>query len=194
MTAPADPYVDRILDAAFALLTRHGLRRTTIADVVRESGVSKATVFRRFPGRAELFDTLMAREVARFLSDLAVRLDAVDDPVDRLVETFVRFCEVAPHNVVLRRLVETDPETVLPQLTTQAEPILAFGRAFMVGELKKLTEAGYRLTASPEVCTDLITRLSHSYILLPPTLPDFADLEQIRDLFRATVVRMIVAD
>ncbi|MFD4358151.1 TetR family transcriptional regulator [Nocardia sp. NPDC058518] len=194
MTAPADPYVDRILDAAYALLTRHGLRRTTIADVVRESGVSKATVFRRFPGRAELFDTLMSREVARFLSDLEVRLDTVEDPVDRLVETFVRFCEVAPHNVVLRRLVETDPETVLPQLTTQAEPILAFGRAFMLGELKKLTEAGYRLTASPEVCTDLITRLSHSYILLPPTLPDFADLERIRDLFRATVVRMIVAD
>ncbi|NLE79660.1 MAG: TetR/AcrR family transcriptional regulator, partial [Rhodococcus sp.] len=185
----SDPYTERVLDATYTLLSRQGLKQTTISDIVSESGVSKATLFRRFPGKAELFETLMSREVTRFLADLDVRLDTIEDPVDRLVETFVRFCDVAPQNVVLRRLVETDPGTVLPQLTIHAEPILAFGRAFMLGELKRLTDSGYRLTATPEVCIDLITRLSHSYIMLPPTLPAFSDHRQIRNLFRTTVIR-----
>ncbi|WP_024794026.1 TetR/AcrR family transcriptional regulator [Tomitella biformata] len=192
--APTDPYADRIIDAAYALLSRHGLRRTTISDVVRESGVSRATLFRRFPSRSDLFSALMSREVTAFLSDLEQRLDEIADPVDRLVETFVRFCEVAPLNPVLRRLVESDPDTVLPHLTTNAEPILAFGRQFMMRELTRLTDFGYRLTASPEVCTDLITRISHSYLLLPPALPELVDHDLARKLFRATIIRMVIAD
>ena len=54
-----DDLSERILDAAYRLIAKHGLRRTSIADIVKESGVSKATLFRRFPNRAALLHALM---------------------------------------------------------------------------------------------------------------------------------------
>ncbi len=189
-----DPYADRILDAAYTLVSRHGLRRTSMADIVRESGVSRATLFRRFSSRADLLHSLMVREITRFLDDLDKRLANVSDPRERLVETFVYFCQVAPNHVVLRRLLETDPETVLPLLTVEAERLLAFGNTFITTELRRSIDAGYRLTASPEVCAEMLTRLSHSYLLTPASVVPLDDPDALRSIFRATLIRLVVTE
>jgi len=187
-----DPYATRILDATYALVARHGLPRTSIADVVRESGVSKATLFRRFPSRAALLNALMAREIDRFLASLDARLRPIEEPLDRLVEVFLHFVEVVRDHEILRNLVETDPETVLPLLTTQAEPLLALGRTFMAAELTRVQEAGHELTADPEVCVELLTRLAHSYLVLPGTAIPLDDADAVRALGRDTLVRLVV--
>ena len=88
-------------------------------------------------------------------------------------------------------MLETDPDTVLPMLTVNAEPLLAYGNAFITDELKRSLEAGYRLSASPEVCAELLTRLSHSFLLTPASVVPLDDPEALRSMFRSTLVRMI---
>ena len=40
---------DRVLDAARACVLAVGVRRTTVTDVARRAGVSRMTLYRRFP-------------------------------------------------------------------------------------------------------------------------------------------------
>jgi AcrR family transcriptional regulator len=52
---PRDPRADAaILDAALELLAVHGYDRMTLAHVARTAGVSTATVYRRYPDKADL--------------------------------------------------------------------------------------------------------------------------------------------
>ena len=41
---------ERILEATYACVARYGLGKTTVEDAAREAGVSRATVYRHFPG------------------------------------------------------------------------------------------------------------------------------------------------
>jgi len=52
---PRDPHVDQaILDAATAILAEGGLRALSVSAVARRTGIARATVYLRWPTRAEL--------------------------------------------------------------------------------------------------------------------------------------------
>ena len=61
-----------ILEGAYACVARHGMARTTVEDIARQAQVSRATVYRYFPGGKDQFlrDTV-TWEAARFLDRLA---------------------------------------------------------------------------------------------------------------------------
>jgi AraC-like DNA-binding protein len=48
--SPHSPHRVRIIDATLACLARHGTAKTTVDDIARQAGVSRATVYRAFPG------------------------------------------------------------------------------------------------------------------------------------------------
>lgn len=48
-----------IVDAATALFLEHGYDRTSLARVAEHAGVSKATLFKQFPTKAELFEAMV---------------------------------------------------------------------------------------------------------------------------------------
>ena len=69
------PHRVRIIDGTLACLARHGTVKTTVDDIARESGVSRATVYRAFPGgRDEILGAVVDTEMARLFSALGVRL------------------------------------------------------------------------------------------------------------------------
>src|SRR3954468_21301863 len=53
---------DRLLDAARACLVTVGWRRSTLTDVARRAGVSRMTIYRRWPDMRTLLADLMTRE------------------------------------------------------------------------------------------------------------------------------------
>src|SRR3954451_1838368 len=70
----------RITEAALRCFARWGIGKTTLDDVAREAGYSRATVYRFFPGGKEaLVDAVARAEVAGFLAAVGERLDAVAD-------------------------------------------------------------------------------------------------------------------
>src|SRR5271156_5700395 len=63
---------DRVLAATYRCVARFGLAKTTIEDVVKESGISRATIYRQFPGgRDELLLETVGWELANYFNRLA---------------------------------------------------------------------------------------------------------------------------
>ena len=80
------PHRVRIIDGTLACLARHGTAKTTVDDIARQAGVSRATVYRVFPGgRDEILAAVVDTEMARLFSALGVRLGEAADLAEALV-------------------------------------------------------------------------------------------------------------
>jgi AcrR family transcriptional regulator len=122
VTQASDPLTqrDRLLAATYACVARFGLGKTTVEDVVKEAGVSRATIYRQFPGgRDELLLETVGWELANYFTRLA---DHVRD-APNLAELLERGLAFAHRSVteheVLRKIMDTEPERLLPLLTTE---------------------------------------------------------------------------
>jgi AcrR family transcriptional regulator len=60
----------RILDAARALLLRHGYRRITIDDIAGRAGIGKGTVYLHWKTREDLFRAVIEREAVEAIEEL----------------------------------------------------------------------------------------------------------------------------
>lgn len=98
---------ERVLDAARDCVLAYGVRRTTLTDVARRAGVSRMTIYRRWPDVRTLVADLMTREWVRVVAELDT-----SDPVRAIVEG-VRRLRAHP---LLRKIVEADPELLVPYL------------------------------------------------------------------------------
>ena len=67
----ADAVTERILDAALGQFEDFGLRRSTMEDIARRCGLSRITIYRRFPKKENLIEAVVLRELRNFLGDLA---------------------------------------------------------------------------------------------------------------------------
>src|SRR5438874_9899399 len=78
--------VQRLVDATLRCIARWGVAKTALDDVAREAGLSRATVYRLFPGgRDGLLDVVARVEIARFFSAVAARLETAPDLEELLV-------------------------------------------------------------------------------------------------------------
>src|SRR4051794_27880891 len=66
----ADPPTERVLDAALARFEDFGIQRTTMEDVARHAGVSRVTIYRRFPRKERLVEAVILREGQRLFAPL----------------------------------------------------------------------------------------------------------------------------
>src|ERR671938_53426 len=64
---PEDP----VLDAAHACVLAVGVRRTTFSDVARRAGVSRMTLYRRYPDLEALLSALMTYEFGALVAAAA---------------------------------------------------------------------------------------------------------------------------
>ena len=64
-TAPPAPVDERARTAVLACIGRFGLAKTTIDDIAREAGCSRATLYRYFDGKPEIVGSAVAAEHAR---------------------------------------------------------------------------------------------------------------------------------
>ena len=96
---------EAILDAAKQCVLAVGMRRTTLAEIARRAGVSRPTVYRRWPDVRTLSADLLTRELVALLpaddGDSARQLG-----VDRIVRTVAA---VRQHPLFVK-ILETDPE------------------------------------------------------------------------------------
>src|SRR5947209_7126017 len=101
---------DRILEATYACVARYGIGKTTVEDAAREARVSRATVYRYFPGgKDQLIAEVIAWEAQRFFTRLA---DAVAGSATfaQLVEDALLFAHQAvEEHEVLQKILQTEP-------------------------------------------------------------------------------------
>ncbi len=74
------------LDAAAACYLRLGVAKTTAADIAREVGFSRATLYRRFGSHEAIFLAVLTRESEAMAAEAREHLAALDDPAARVIE------------------------------------------------------------------------------------------------------------
>ena len=127
------PSRERLLEAAYACVARYGLGKTTMEDVAREAGLSRATVYRYFPnGKEQLVRDVVAWETGRFFERLTRAVAHHVDLRDLLEEALVFAHRAVEEHAVLQKILETEPERLLPTLTTESARIIAHVKQFLV--------------------------------------------------------------
>jgi AcrR family transcriptional regulator len=191
VTPPSDPLTlrDRLLAATYRCVERFGMAKTTIDDVVKESGVSRATIYRQFPGgRDELLLETVGWELGNYFTRLA---DHVRDATTlaELLERGLPFAHrsVAEH-AVLNKIMDTEPERLLPLLTTESQHSLPFIADFLLPYLRREAEAG-RLRPGVDVdrAAEYLARSILSLIGAPGRW-DLDDADQVHDLVRVELL------
>jgi AcrR family transcriptional regulator len=108
----------RIVDGALRCLARQGITKTTVDDIARGAGLSRATVYRTFPkGKEGILAAVVETEVARLFSSLAVVMGEATDLEDVLVAGMVESARRLRSHGALTYLLAHEPGAVLPYLT-----------------------------------------------------------------------------
>jgi AcrR family transcriptional regulator len=174
----------RILDATVTCLTRFGVAKTTIDDVAREAGCSRATVYRYFANRNALVAAAVDREIAALTDAIVAAGLGADTLEDAVVAMFVTAARRITAHDALQRALELEPEVVLPALSFEggdrlfAEAADRFAPAF-----ERFVPASDAARAA-EWCTRILLAYLH-----PDRTPlSMTDAESVRVLVRRHVV------
>ncbi len=115
----------RLLDATFVCLARVGIAKTSVDDIAREAGCSRATLYRHFGGKPELLRALRDREVARLEATLAAAVEPAPDLASACRALIVEASEFLLDHPVLGTILAFEPSLVAPLLTLgQADEFL----------------------------------------------------------------------
>lgn len=100
---------DALLDAARATILAVGWRRTTLTDVARRAGVSRMTLYRRWPDMQTLLADLMTREWS------GIAIEPGDGPARSRIAAGVAAAVAALRdNALFAKILHVDPELLLP--------------------------------------------------------------------------------
>ncbi len=171
---------ERLLAATYRCVERFGLGKTTIDDVVKESGVSRASIYRQFPGgRDELLLETVGWELGNYFTVLADHVRDAPNLEDLLGRGLVFARRSVAAHGVLRKIMDTEPERLLPLLTTESVKTLPFIADFLHPYLVREADAG-RLRAGVDLdrAADYLARSILSLIGAPGrwNLEDPADV------------------
>lgn len=186
----SEPVATRVLDAALACIARFGVAKTTVDDVAREAGVSRATLYRAFPGKQPLLAAVVEREVERLevlLRDAADSAGAteLDELLTELVVEGVRHLE---HHAALMNVLAHEPDVVLPALTFDGAGVtLARGGRMLAPLLARFVGAD-----RAERAGEWVARVVLAYACAPNDLVTLTDPDSVRAFVRELLVPSLV--
>jgi AcrR family transcriptional regulator len=186
VAAPAQ----RLIEAAAECLARWGIAKTTVDDVARAAGVSRATVYRYFGGKDDLLLAVALYEEGRCFAAIAPRLErcrTLEETLEVTVHEGTRFLR---EHALLDTLLRHEPEAILPHLAfDRLSPLLYRTTAFLAPYLER------HLVASAVPATaEWLTRLVLSYWFEPAAELDPAHPGDARRLVHRYLLPGLAAD
>lgn len=186
-----DVYAQRILDAAAEQFHEFGLGRTSLDRIASAAGVSRGTLFNRFPNRNALLVAVARRELAAFLAEVDAEISAAGTPEEALVAGVVAVGHALARHRMLQRLLVTDPERVVPALTTNGDGMIALMRAQVARYIIRARDDGMRVVGDPDVLAEVLVRIVHSLTLVPQTAIPLGDDAQLAEFARTNLVPLL---
>jgi len=162
---------DPVLDAALSAFLDFGIRRTSMGEIARRAGISPATLYRRYAQKSDVVMGVGMREAQRLLSYLELHIDVAASPLEQLTALHCAVLDQLTSNELLKRVLATEPESVLPKITIDADPILEIGRGYLAAFLTRLQHEGHLPSYDVAPVADWLARLAQSEVLTPSRQP-----------------------
>lgn len=151
---PDDPMRDRILQAAFKVLCRHGYGKLNLSDVAAQAGISRPTLYKSFSSKGELLAAFSVFELRLLRRELG---QAIADRTGReCVEALLGFLVDFYGSYQMRGLVEIEPGLVLDQMARALPQLVAAIAPLLDGQV-----------ADPEAVAMTLVRVSVCHYLVP---------------------------
>ncbi len=180
---------DRLLTAARESILLVGWKRTTLTDIATRAGVSRMTVYRTYADMTALLADLMMREQAALVADAVDSVDHDQDWPERLAVGVARTVAALRENDLFRRMIDVDPEWVLPYLLErrgrfQDAVLDVVGERIVEGQ----REGGIR-PGDPVVLARTVLLTAHGFALSAPIMTDAVVDQAVLDDELAVLLR-----
>jgi TetR/AcrR family transcriptional regulator len=166
-----------ILDTARAVFETYGVRRANIEDVAARAGVSRSTIYRRFPTKDDLFEQVVRREAELFFTTLN-QATTGRNPEQAVIEAFTLGVRLIHDSPLYSRIVQSEPELFGMFSRSHAFPI----RQFADGVAYTLRRCGADIPdADLADIADILLRVALGIIVFPTDRLDTSDEAAVRE-------------
>jgi AcrR family transcriptional regulator len=185
VAAPGSEVTDRILDGALVLVGRWGVAKTSLGDIAKEAGCSRATLYRAFPGgKQHLLLSLGERELAVYVGAIVDAIDTATDLEDALTRALVVATRLLHDHGAAQFVLEHEPGLLLPFLGFHQVDLLYRHTATAVGPHLERFLAPERAAWAAEWSA----RLFISFVFNPHRDLDLAVIDDARSLVRRFLI------
>jgi AcrR family transcriptional regulator len=176
---------DRVLFAAERCCERWGMERVTIDDIAAEAGISRATLYRLFPGGKDvLFEALRQRSTEIFFTRLSTRLHAADSFEGVIASVLAESTKALREDEHLQVMLASRPGEVVYSLGFADQPrIIDVATQFLTPLVAPFIDA-----SRAGALAEWLVRVVLSYFFTPSTHVDLADEDSAAAFARAFVL------
>lgn len=170
---PEDTSVERtILDAARECVAEFGVRRTTLTEVARRAGVSRPTVYRRWPDSRALIAELLVRELRGII---AAAMPRSGPARARLITGVVTGAAQVRANPLFDKIFRTDTDLMLTYVfgrlgRNQRHLLELFATEIRAGQAEGSVRAG-----DPGQLAAMVLLIAQSTVQSAATVADLLD-------------------
>ena len=188
-----------VLDAAEASLLAVGVRRTTLTDVARRAGVSRMTLYRRWPDLRALVGDVMTRQWSRVVaatrpSELTTGDSDADRERARLVGAMAATAEAFRANPLFLKIVGTDPELLLPYVLDRRGAAQDLIVDLLESDLSQAQAAGFVRAGDPAVLARAVLLVVQSFVLSADALGAGVASQALADELRLLLDRYLAPE
>ncbi len=175
----------RVLDAAKRCCERWGMAKVTVDDIAAEAGLSRATLYRLFPGGKEvLYEALRRRDSTDFFTELQSHVAGADSLEGLLVRLVVEATRQLRADEHLQVMLASRPGEVATALNFDGLPVIFETAATYLTPMVAQWIGEERAAELAE----LLSRLVVSYFLTPSRFVDLGQPESASRFIRNHVL------
>jgi AcrR family transcriptional regulator len=184
------PTRERVVAATLRCLAAQGLRRTTVDDVAVAAGVSRATLYRAFPGgRDTIVAAVVDAELERLAAALAVAFAVAGDLGGAFAGAIHAAATWLTANEAIATLMFDEPAVLLTHLEfEQMDRTLAVASTRLAPLLERFVDV-----ETAQRVGEWVTRLVLSYLLFPSDEIDLCEPAGARLLVDRHVLPAVAA-
>ncbi|MEZ3180680.1 TetR/AcrR family transcriptional regulator [Streptomyces pimonensis] len=174
---------DVVLDAVRDCVLAVGVRRTTLTDVARRAGVSRMTLYRRWPDVRSLVGDLMTREWIAVASGALPGHRPGVPTREVITEGLVAAVRAFRAHPLFRKILDVDPELLLPYVLDRRGASQEALLELLAGSLREGHADGSVHAAHPERQARSVLLIVQSFTLSLRTMTDEDDPELASEAF-----------
>ncbi|MGJ6123595.1 helix-turn-helix domain-containing protein [Mycolicibacterium sp. Y3] len=166
---------DRILDAAASCVLAFGIERVTLAEIARRAGVSRPTVYRRWPDTQSILAALLTARVTRVLVDVGERGVGRADLVARMVAVAQRLRQ----DEIVMSVLHTAPELAMVYIAERLGTSQQILIDALAGQLKLAQEHGSVRAGDPRQLAAMCLLITQSAVQSAQMVAPILDAEAL---------------